>query len=253
MIHRSRHLAFALVLFALLNGVEAQAVDATQLVRKAVEQWRGNSAYTEMEMTIHRADWQRSMALRAWSRGTEDSLVRVTQPAKDAGNATLILGDDMWSFSPKINRIIKIPSSMMGQAWMGSDLSNRDVSRADDIVDQYSHRLLQQSEREGGTVYLIVATPHEDAPVVWGREELLIRDDAVLLEHRFFDQDGELVKRMETLAIETFDGRQIASRQRMHRLDDAARWTELRVVQARFDIDVPDRMFTRSNLRNPRE
>ncbi|MBT8127034.1 MAG: hypothetical protein HKP12_10515 [Gammaproteobacteria bacterium] len=32
---------------------------------------------------------------------------------------------------------------MMGQSWMGSDFSNKDVSRAGDTVDQYTYTLLE--------------------------------------------------------------------------------------------------------------
>ena len=93
----------------------AEITDAKELVRAAMDHWRGLSSYSEMTMTIHRANWERSMSMRAWSEGDKLSLVRVTEPKKDAGNGTLLKDNDMWSFSPKINRIIKIPSSMMSQ------------------------------------------------------------------------------------------------------------------------------------------
>ena len=90
-------------------------------------------------MTIHRPDWQRTMTMVAWTLGEKKSLVRVAAPKQDAGNGTLLIDKQMWTFSPKINRIVKIPSSMMNQSWMGSDFSNKDIARADDIVHQYTH------------------------------------------------------------------------------------------------------------------
>jgi hypothetical protein len=142
---------------------------------------------------------------------------------------------------------------MMGQSWMGSDFSNKDVARADDIIDQYDHSLLGAEEADGMTVYEIRAVPHEQAAVVWGREELLIREDHVVLEHRFYDQDGELVKALETLAIEEMGGRTIASRQRMARADAPEEWTEIAVNSVEYEIDIRDSVFTLSNLRNPRD
>ncbi|MDX1508934.1 MAG: outer membrane lipoprotein-sorting protein, partial [Woeseiaceae bacterium] len=179
-----------LILSTLLAaGTSAEQLDARQLVRGAIDHWRGLSSYTEMTMVIHRPDWERSMTMQAWTRGDEQSLVRVIEPRKDRGNGTLTQGNSMWSFSPKVNRVIKVPSSMMGQSWMGSDFSNRDVARADDIVDEYDHRLLNVSEQDGIRVYEIESIPHEEAAVVWGREVLEIRDDYVVLRHRFYDQD----------------------------------------------------------------
>ena len=179
--------------------------------------------------------------------------MRVIEPKKDRGNGTLTDDINMWTFSPKVNRVIKIPSSMMGQSWMGSDFSNKDVARADDIVDQYDHTLLGTSEADGITIFEIRSVPHEEAAVVWGREELLIREDHVVVEHRFYDQDGELVKALETLSIEEMGGRTIASRQRMAKADAPEEWTEIAVNSVEYEIDIRDSVFTLSNLRNPRD
>jgi outer membrane lipoprotein-sorting protein len=243
----------ALLLAGIVGHAAETAPDAKAIVRAAVDHWRGVSSYSEMSMLIHRPDWERSMTMRAWTKGDDKSLVRVIEPKKDRGNGTLTDDNDMWTFSPKVNRVIKIPSSMMGQSWMGSDFSNKDVARADDIIDQYDHTLLGVAEEDGITVYEIRAVPHETAAVVWGREELRIREDHVVLEHRFYDQDGELVKALETLEIEEMGGRTIASRQRMVKADEAGEWTEIEVVSVEYEIDIGDSVFTLSNLRNPRD
>jgi hypothetical protein len=225
----------ALLLAGFACHAAEPATDAQQIVRAAVDHWRGLSSYSEMSMVIHRPDWERSMTMQAWTKGDKQSLVRVIEPKKDRGNGT------------------KIPSSMMGQSWMGSDFSNKDVARADDIVDQYDHTLLGTSEVDAITVFEIRSVPHEEAAVVWGREELLIREDHVVLEHRFYDQDGELVKALETLSIEEMGGRTIASRQRMAKADAPEEWTEIAVNSVEYEIDIRDSVFTLSNLRNPRD
>ena len=246
-----------IIAVSLVTAVSLGAADTTPdakgIVRAAVDHWRGLSSYSEMSMLIHRPDWERSMTMQAWTKGDEKSLVRVIEPKKDRGNGTLTDDNDMWTFSPKVNRVIKIPSSMMGQSWMGSDFSNKDVARADDIIDQYDHTLLGTEVVEGVTVYEIQAIPHEQAAVVWGREELRIRDDYVVLEHRFYDQDGELVKALRTLEIEDRGGRTIASRQRMVKEDEPEEWTEIEVLSVEYEIDIRDSVFTLSNLRNPRD
>ncbi len=231
----------------------AEPANAKELVRAAMDHWRGMSSYSEMTMTIHRPEWQRSMSMRAWSKGDKLSLVRVTEPRKDAGNGTLLKDNDMWSYSPKINRIIKIPSSMMSQGWMGSDFSNKDISKSTDILDQYDHVLTAQEEQDGHIVYTIEATPHEDAAIVWGKETLKIRDDFVLLEEQFWDQDGELVKVMKATQIAEMGGRQVARVLRMGKVETPGEWTEMTVSEIEFDIDLPAGIFTLSNLRNPRQ
>ncbi len=159
----------------------------------------------------------------------------------------------MWTFSPKVNRVIKVPSSMMGQSWMGSDFSNKDVARADDIIDQYDHTLLGTDTVDGVTAYRVESVPHEDAAVVWGSEVLTIREDHVVLEHAFYDQDGELVKTLRSLETGEMGGRTIAKRQRMMKTDTPEEWTEIAVLEVEYDLDLKDSLFTLSNLRNPRD
>jgi len=193
------------------------------------------------------------MTMRAWTEGDDNTLVRVTEPRKDAGNGTLMLDDNMWTFSPKINRVIKVPSSMMSQNWMGSDFSNKDISKNTDVVDQYDHSLLEVLNHEGFQVYVIQSIPHEEAAVVWGREVFHIREDWVLLEQQFWDQDNELVKTLKAREVKQLSGRSVASILRMTQAGKLDEWTELHTLEVEFDIELPDNVFTLSNLRNPRQ
>jgi hypothetical protein len=142
---------------------------------------------------------------------------------------------------------------MMSQSWMGSDFSNKDISKSTDIIDQYDHRLLETREQDGHTVYLIESIPHEEAAVVWGKEVLAIRDDFVLLEQQFWDQDGILVKTMKALKVQELGGRTVASIIRMGKIDTPDEWTEMSVQDIKFDVQHPDSLFTLSSLRNPRQ
>jgi len=246
----------ALVLFfgmLIAFPAHTQELDAAQLVRDAMNHWRGLTSYADMTMTIHRADWERSMTMKSWSKGEKMSLVRVIEPKKDAGNGTLLNDNSMWTFTPKINRIIKVPSSMLSQSWMGSDFTNKDISKSTDIIDEYDHELVGREEVDGHVLYTIASVPHEDAAVVWGKEVLIVRDDYVLMEQQFWDQDGVLVKSMKTLDVEIMGGRAVAKVLRMGKVDTPDEWTQLTTNSIEFNIDLPDNLFTLSNLRNPRQ
>lgn len=239
----------ALLAFTLSASAEPEPAE---IIRKAMDHWRGVTSYSDMTMVIHRPDWERSMSMQAWTEGDEHSLVRVTAPPRDAGNGTLLSDGNMWTYTPKINRVIKVPSSMMSQSWMGSDLSNKDISKSTEILDEYDHTLLETRQVDGHEAWVIQSVPHEDAAVVWGREVWTIRDDYVMLEQQFWDQDGVLVKTFTTLQIDLFDGRTVASVMRMQEVEQPDEWTEIRVSDAQFDIELPPNLFTLSNLRNPR-
>jgi outer membrane lipoprotein-sorting protein len=241
-----------LIILLVSSSVYAQDIDAKTLIRKAMDNWRGITSQSDMTMTIHRPDWERTMSMRSWSRGDKLSLVRVTEPKKDAGNGTLLNDNNMWTYTPKINRIIKVPSSMMSQGWMGSDFSNRDISKSTDIIDEYEHELTATGEDDGHVVYTITSIPHEDAAVVWGKEVLLVRDDYVLIRQEFWDQDDILVKTMQAGDIVEMGGRPVARTLRMSEVDTPEEWTEMVVNEIEFDVDLPANIFTLSNLRNPR-
>jgi len=240
------------LLCTLTSAGAADAPDPRELIRAAMDHWRGLTSYSQMTMTIHRSDWERSFSMEAWTEGDKLSLVRVIEPRRDAGNGTLVRNREMWTYSPKINRILKLPSSMMNQGWMGSDFSNKDISKSTDIIDQYDHRLLASDKRGNHLQYTIESIPHEDAAVVWGKEIAVIRDDYVLLRQEFWDQDGILVKAMTAKQIEVMDGRTVASRLRMEKLEEAGEWTEMVVDEVDFDVELAPGLFTLSSLRNPR-
>jgi outer membrane lipoprotein-sorting protein len=226
--------------------------DATTLVRQALDYWRDTSSFAVIEMTVHRPEWERKSVMRSWTRGEKDALVRFVEPAKDAGSATLKLGEDMWIFTPRVNRVIKLPFSMMAQSWMGSDFSYNDLAKSDELVSRFDNRITGTASEKGHTVYTIEAIPKPEAPVIWGKETVKVRDDRLLLEETYFDQDGVAVKRLTAEEIGPLGGKLFVTRYRMERLDETDHWTEIVYREARFGTDLPNALFTLSNLRNPR-
>ena len=226
------------------------SVTAEDLVGGALDLMRGGTSYTELSMIIHRPDWERTSSLVSWTRGREDALIRFTAPARDAGNATLKQGDKMWTYTPKLNRTIRLPYSLMNQSWAGSDFSYNDLSRTDDLLKHYDLRIIDRSAEDGHTVYTIEAVPHDEAPVVWGKEEWVLRDDYVLVSQTFYDQSMEALKRMETLEVGELGGREMPIRMRMNKLDEPENYTEIIYDAAEFDIEIEDRTFTVFSLQS---
>ena len=226
--------------------------DPTQLIKQAYDNWRGSSSYAEVSMTVHRPEWERTMTMASWTRGDDDALVRFTAPAKNAGNATLKLGDAMWMFNPRLNQILKLPASMMAQSWMGSDFSYNDLAKANELLTDYRHKLLDSQQQDGHTVYRIEALPKPDAATVWGKQEIKVRDDGVMMAETYFDQDMQPVKLMTTDNVATLDNRPYPVTMTMHKAGNDKEWTRIHTDSARFDINIPDALLTQSNLRNPR-
>ncbi|GHE05408.1 outer membrane lipoprotein-sorting protein [Allgaiera indica] len=228
------------------------AADATALIRAAFDNWRANSSESTVTMTIHRPGWERHLTMKGWTQGHDKALARFTAPAKDAGNATLKLGKTTLIFNPKLNQVIKLPASMLAQSWMGSDFSYNDLSKAEDILTEYSHKIIGTGHAGGHTVYSIEALPKPGAPVVWGKQQVKVRDDGVLLQETFFDQDMRVVRQMTTDKVGRIGGRDYPVVVTMRPAAKKGQWTRLDTTAARFNVPIPAYVFTRSNLQNPR-
>ncbi len=241
-----------LFLLPLCSGPLRAEVDVVDLVTRAIDQTRGLSSYAEMTMIVKRPAWQRTSSLIGWTRGREEALIRFTAPARDAGNALLKAGERMWTFNPKLNRNIRLPNSMMSQSWAGSDFSYNDLSRSDKWLRHYELVLADTTSMDGHEVYTVDAIPFEDAPVVWGKERMVIRDDFVLIELTYFDQELIPVKQMKSLEIGELGGRVMATRMRMRELESPDQFTELKYEAMDFDVELEDRMFTVFALKSAR-
>lgn len=240
--------------FAQPSAAEPAASDskATSLVQSAIDYWRSNTSFVRATMHIHRPEWERTMSLETRTQGTDKSLIRFTAPPKDAGSASLKLGNELWTFSPKIRRVVKIPASMMHQSWMGSDFSYNDLARDEEIVQEYDHHFLPEESQDGKKVYVIEAIPKPGAPIVWGKEILKVREDKILLEHTFFDQSMKPVKQLRTESIAMLGGKLFPRMMRMEKFEEPDHWTEITHERIDFDITIPDQVFTLSYLQNPR-
>ncbi len=227
------------------------AVSAQELVENTWNQLRGQASRGQVEMTIHRPSWERTLRMRSWTQGRSQSLIRILAPNKDKGNGTLKKGEDMWTYNPKINRVIKLPPSMMAQSWMGSDFSNNDLAKSDSILNDYTHQIMDTTTHQEKTVYVIKSIPKPQAPVVWGSQELKIREDFILLQETFFDEQNIPVKVLTTEDIKVLGGRLFPAVWTMQNSEKQDEFTYLKHTQLEFLDQLPPRLFTLRNLRNP--
>ncbi|MDP1624058.1 MAG: outer membrane lipoprotein-sorting protein [Bacteroidales bacterium] len=130
---------FLLFIFS-IAGCAIFSQDAADIVKKADDLMQGVTSQSEMEMTIIRPTWQRSITFKNWGKGREHSMTLITAPPKESGQSFLKLKNDMWSWNPTINRMIKFPPSMMSQGWMGSDYTNDDILKESSLVLDYNHK-----------------------------------------------------------------------------------------------------------------
>lgn len=228
----------------------AQELTALDIIKEADELVRGQSNYAEMEMKIVRPKWERSLKFKSWAKGTDYSIVYITYPAKEKGQVFLKREREMWNYVPSIERMVKIPPSMMMQSWMGSDLTNDDLVNASSIVVDYNHTILREEEKEGYDCWVIQLIPKEDAPVVWGKIICWITKEGFMtLRNEYYDEDEYLVN-TETLSnIKNVGDRVMPTRYEIIPADEPGNKTILEFTHVKFNIDINDGFFSIQNMK----
>jgi hypothetical protein len=231
-------LAFSTTALADEPSIE-ELLDATDDIN------RGASSITTIEMQVKTARYERTMSMQAWSRGEEDSLIRILSPVKDAGTTTLKVGDDMWNYLPKVDRTMKIPQGMMSGSWMGSHFSNDDLVKSNRLADEFTY--VNEGLVDG--VYTIVCTAKPDAPVVWGKVVVQVRADKIPVEVAYYDEEGTLARTMTFSDVRELDGRLVPATMTLIPADRPEEFTRITTVEADFDVELDDRLFTLQALK----
>ncbi|MEA1886461.1 MAG: outer membrane lipoprotein-sorting protein [Bacteroidota bacterium] len=241
-----------LLIFCTCSFIGAQ--DASEIVKRANEKINGEeSSYSIMKMTIIRPEWERTLEFKNWTKGTDYALTLITSPARDKGQAYLKRESEMWSWNPTIDRMIKLPPSMMSQGWMGSDYTNEDILNESSVVEDYTHEITGEEEIEDRLCYRIKMTPREDAAVIWGHQIRWIdKEDYLFLKAELYDEDGYLVRTELGKNIKTMDGRLIPTILEIIPEDEEGYKTVVEIMEIEFNIAIEDGFFSQQNLKRVR-
>lgn len=237
--------------FLVLSSAFGQnAEDPKEIMDRVDRMLRGDSSHGRVQMTVVTKRWERTLTLEIWSEGTEKALIRILEPKKEAGTATLKVGPDIWNYLPKIDRTIRVPSSMMMGSWMGSHFTNDDLVKETRLIRDYDIQLSYNGDRQGVEVYEFTLVPFPDAPVVWGKIVYEIRiEDLMPVWARYYGDDGELKRTMTFHDYKKMGGRLVPARMKLTPTDKQDEYTQMIYESLDFDIPIPERMFSLSELR----
>lgn len=221
------------------------ALDLPALIREVETRYQGASSHALVTMEIRTAHWQRSLQLEIWSQGRDRFLARIRAPNKEQGVATLKVDQEVWNYLPKVDRVLKIPPSMMGGAWMGSHLTNDDLVKANRIDRDYTFRLLEE-DAQG---WLIEALPKPDAPVVWGKLLYRIkRTPLVPVLISYFDEEMVEVRRIHFNRVRQIGERWVPLRMLIEPLEKQEQ-TLLEYSEIEFDLPLAATLFSVRSLK----
>jgi outer membrane lipoprotein-sorting protein len=254
---RFSNILMAVVFFIVLVSLwepatrsRAADIDVKELMKEIDELYRSNSSYAELEMEIVTPHWQRTLAMKAWSMGMDQTFIRITAPKKENGVGTLRIENEMWNYLPKTNKVIKIPPSMMMSSWMGSDFSNDDLVKEFSLFEDYTYELVAVEEAEKGSIH-VNCIPREDLPIVWGSILVSVREeDHMPIWQKYFDEKGKLMRVLNFKEIRRFGERRIPAVMEMIPQNKEGHKTVIRYNRIEFDVAIAEDIFSLRHLRS---
>ena len=248
-----RIISVTIVMFLVSFAGYPQQLTAKEIVIKADNLQRGKSSKSEMKMAVIRPKWTRTITMKSWSLGREYSMTLITAPAKDKGQVFLKRENEMWNWIPVINRMIKLPPSMMSQGWMGSDYTNDDILKESSIVVDYDHKISGEEDISGVACYKIEMIPKEDAAVVWGRViKWISKKESWQMKTEYYDEDDELIRTEIASDVKQYGDRELPSHIEIIPAGKPGHKTVLDVLSSQFNIKITNGFFSQQNMKRVR-
>lgn len=244
-----RRLLLALALLLAVPTADAADDKTVQHILNATDDVnRGESSIGTMTMRVKTDRYERTVVMKAWTRGTENSLVVIQSPEKEKGVATLKVGDNIWNYLPKVDRTVKVPANMMSGSWMGSHFTNDDLVKENRMSEDFTYSVVEEPKNGQGK-WVIDLVPKPDAAVVWGKVTVEVTADEMPIAIRYYDEAGALVRTMTFSEIKDMGGRKMPTVMRMVPADKPAEYTEIIYNEFQFGVEIPDSTFTLQSLR----
>ncbi len=252
---KTKYILFATLALTLIPLLSiGQELSPKEIIRTADEKFNGEkTSISLMAMTIVRPTWERTVEFKGWSSGREYSLTLITAPAKDKGQSFLKRNNEMWSWNPTINRLIKLPPSMMSQGWMGSDYTNDDILKESSVVNDYDHEIIGEEQILDRLCYKIKMVAKEDAAVIWGHQIRWIdKKDFLFLKSELYDEDGYLIRTELGKEIKSMDGRLIPTLLEIIPEEEEGQKTIVEIKEIEFNTPINDNFFSQQNMKRVR-
>lgn len=227
------------------HGQEAVDAEALAVVEKA-DQIRFPAEGFQVDITIATTLADKSSETRKYrvlSKGNENSVVMVTEPAADRGQIMLMKGRDLWVFMPEVSQPIRLS---LAQRLTGQ-VANGDLARANFAGDYFPR--ITGGETINGEHYHVLELKAVDRSVTYQRVVYWVNKKTFWpLKAEFYSLSNRLLKRCRYEDFQPMAGKTRPTRLVM---EDALKEGELSVLSyAGMKLrDLPDKIFTKDYLK----
>lgn len=255
-IRKSKYIVFTLacagaLLFASSPNAEESPPAAAEdsLARSIVEKadkvrFPGDGFQVDIVINSTRSDKDPDVRkYRVLSKGNENTVVMITEPASERGQIILMKGRDLWVFMPEVSQPVRIS---LAQRLTGQ-VANGDLARANFSGD-YNPKLLR-SETIGSEKYHVLELTAVDRSVTYQRVVYWVNEKSGWpMKAEFYSLSNRLMKKCSYENFQSLGGRIRPTRLVM---EDAMRVGEKSVLDySEMKLrDLPDKIFTKEYLK----
>jgi outer membrane lipoprotein-sorting protein len=222
------------------------AQTADEVLDKIVNSQRGGqTSSSTITMNVIRPDKTTEFQIKNVSDGSERSLTQVVAPSKDAGQAFLQDGDNLYLYNPRLKRTLRLPPSNQNDSFLGSDLSYSDLGGSE-LQDNYTPEITAQDD----TTVELTLLPKELAPTPYGKIILTadVANNYRPLTYVYYDQRDTAVRQMTFSDYVDVDGTYFPSRFEVQNLLSEGESTVIAFQDLKFGVDVDQNCFKESAL-----
>jgi outer membrane lipoprotein-sorting protein len=228
----------------------------TELIRKADIQLRGEISSTHYaEFVIERPDKTLHRKIVVYLKGKEYSFSHITEPIAERDTTILKRNYDLWMYTPKAHKNIRIPPAMMHEGVFDSDFTYDDLAKEATLADDYSHTLVGLSKamlEEYGEVYVIDLSPLPGRPIAYKKLRAWVRSEGTrLLRLQYYNEELQVTRVLEFYDFKQMGDRTISTSWKMVNLQKKGYITYYKILKANYNDITSDDMFAIRSLENP--
>ncbi len=233
-------------------------IDADEIVAKAnaAAYYAGSDGRSEVRMIIE--DGQGRQQRRQFTvlrrdveeGGDQQFLVVFSQPS-DVRNTVFLVDkhvdrdDDRWLYLPGLDLVKRISAGDKRTSFVGAHYFYEDVSGRPPAEDR--HELIETTDE----FYVLRHEPVDSSSVEFASYVTWIdRETFLPMKIEYTNPAGKAYRRVEVFKVEEFNGHPTVTASRVSDLLGGGK-TDMQFRFIRYDVGVPEQVFTERSLRNP--
>jgi len=238
----------AILLIPILSHAESK-ITAEYILDQIDQNQNIERQILDTSMIIHSVRGSRTIKYKSWVIGEEKSFTESLAPAREKGTKMLKLGDNLWIYNPRADRVIRIAGHMLRQSMAGSDLSYEDMMEKSKLLEGYD-TIIESEEVYDNRPVWVLKLQAKTPDISYQTRKIWVDKERYLgLKQELFAASGKLLKRLEVKEVFRTSKGWYPKKMIFKDVLKKGKGTELIVHAVDFESRIPASKFSKSALR----